>query len=662
MNAPRALLPLALLLIAPAAGADDAPFERERGIVVDVPGPQKLAIDLDLLAGAAPGRSLADLRIVDVEGREVPYLIVPPEAPGDRWLDAVRIVPTVKTKDTSGFEVDLGAPYFVDRFSLAGLAAPFLKRIKLEAAADHAHYNLLAEDQTVFDLPEQGLARLDVGFAPGQYRYLRGTWDDRATSPMPLAAKASARSSAGPAPTPPLVEGLAFERDTSNAKTSRFRIQLPAKGLALTALEIDTREGELHRQATVSEPRLSGQALEPFILGTAMLRRASRGGLSASDTRVALLPAQTGELLLFVDDGDNPPLDLAGVRAVFAPQPFIFFDGKIEGMLRARFGNPKASVPKYDLEAVRHALPKDLHAAHWQGASRALGTESAAPPPISSAVLGGAPMDATGFAYERRIAPGAGGLVSVRLDAAVLAHSRELVDVRIADAQSRQVPYIVEREAEPLLVPLSPERVAAPAGVPAKRSCLRVRLPYTTLPRARLALTTPARVFVRGVSLWVDASDGQRDPKGSRMQMVAERSWTHSDRETQAPAMEIDLPNVDELFVAVDDGDNSALPIGTANLVVSAYRLRFFREASASLRLMYGRPDLSAPRYDLTLLAPELEGAKATAAELLPEQALPDKPRGPDRESHWFWASLVGSVVVLLAIIARLVRKADRVS
>jgi hypothetical protein len=268
-------------------------------------------------------------------------------------------------------------------------------------------------------------------------------------------------------------------------------------------------------------------------------------------------------------------------------------------------------------------------------------------------------VDATGFAYARGIAPGVGGLVSVRLDAAVLAHSRELADVRIADAQGRQVPYIVEREAEPLLIPLSPERVAAPPGVPARRSCLRVRLPYATLPRPRLALTTPARVFVRGVSLWVDAADGQRDPKGSRMEMIAERSWTHSDREAPAPPLELDLPSVQEVFVAIDDGDNSALSIGAANLVMSAYRLRFFRDAGAALRLLYGRADLSAPRYDLTLLAPELEGAKAAAVALLPEQTLPQKPGGPDRESRWFWAALAFAVVVLLAIIARLVRKAD---
>jgi hypothetical protein len=660
VNARHVLLPLCVLCTVTAARADDV-VEKERGLVVDVPGPQKLLVDLDLLAGAAPGRSFADLRIVDGAGRDVPYLIVPPEPPGDKWIDAVRIVPTARTKDTSGFEIDLGTPTLVDRLSLAELPAPFIKRLKLEAAADHAHYNLLAEDQTVFHLPEQGLSRLDVDFAPGQYRYLRGTWDDRTASPMPLVAKARARSCAGPAPTLALIEAIAFERETSNARTSRFRIVLPAKGLPLVALDLEPREGELHRQATVSEPRLAGQALEPFVLGTTMLRRTSQGGLLASQVRVSVARPQTGELWLKVDDGDNPPLELAAVRAVFAPEPFIFFDGKAQGPLTARLGNPKASAPKYDLEAIRHALPKDLHAARWQGPSRPSGPAKAAPP-IASAVLGGAAVDAAGFGYARGIAPGPGGLVSVRLDAAVLAHSRELADVRIADARGRQVPYIVERETDPLLIPLSPERIDAPAGVPAKRSCLRIRLPYATLPAARLSLTTPARVFVRSVALWVDEADGKRDPKGSRMRMVSERSWTHGDRDAEAPPMELDLPGAAEVIVAIDDGDNSALPIGAVELVTSAYRLRFFRDEGGSVRLLYGHPDLSVPRYDLTLLAPELEGAKAAAAELLPEQILPQKPAGPDRESRWFWAALVGAVVVLLAIIARLVRKAEPAS
>ena len=50
------------------------------------------------------------------------------------------------------------------------------------------------------------------------------------------------------------------------------------------------------------------------------------------------------------------------------------------------------------------------------------------------------------------------------LDADVLGNSCDLADVRIVTAEDRQVPYLVEKRNEPVVVPLQLTRVEAPRG------------------------------------------------------------------------------------------------------------------------------------------------------------------------------------------------------
>ena len=76
-----------------------------------------------------------------------------------------------------------------------------------------------------------------------------------------------------------------------------------------------------------------------------------QGDVSADAMTVRITPPDEPDLDLVFDDGDNPPLDLRGVTAVFAELPWIYFEAQ-PGTLIARFGNAKAE-PCYDLEAMR---------------------------------------------------------------------------------------------------------------------------------------------------------------------------------------------------------------------------------------------------------------------------------------------------------------------
>ena len=75
------------------------------------------------------------------------------------------------------------------------------------------------------------------------------------------------------------------------------------------------------RDASAYEARLAGVEAAPVLLGSATLRRVVQGSLVAASLRVPITPPLEAQIDLVVDDGDNPPLDVRGVQAIFDDLP-----------------------------------------------------------------------------------------------------------------------------------------------------------------------------------------------------------------------------------------------------------------------------------------------------------------------------------------------------
>jgi hypothetical protein len=276
-------------------------------------------------------------------------------------------------------------------------------------------------------------------------------------------------------------------------------------------------------------------------------------------------------------------------------------------------------------------------------------------------VSAGAPIDASTFRCGRTVPPGPAGLVALRLDAHVLAFSNALADVRLVGGDGRQVPYLVERLAAPLVVQLGPLE-AAPDALPAGarkvgESLYRLRLPYPTLPAGRIAVATTVRVFERPARLLrVRAGQGRRAEPA--VDTLATTVWRHARPESEPPRLTLDVPGHagDELVLALDEGDNSPLPLGAPTLYLPAARLRFVRSGDGPLTLVYGRPGLGAPRYDLALLAPRVLGAPAMEMEPGQVDERPSRAAGPGTGRALFWGALALAVVLLLGLVVRLLR------
>ena len=284
----------------------------------------------------------------------------------------------------------------------------------------------------------------------------------------------------------------------------------------------------------------------------------------------------------------------------------------------------------------------------------------------------GAPrLDPAAFMFQRTIPDGPAGVVALTVDPLTLAHSRgpgeRFADARILDGSQRQVPYVIEHRDEPQVVPLKAERADPPARSPAfdKRSnwsSYRLSLPCANLPASEITIETSARVFQRGVQLAV-VRPADRHSRNARLEIITATTWGHVS--TEEPANALTLPvasgSASELWLSIDEGDNSVLPITAVRLLLPSYRLRFYRPAQSSLMLVYGRSDLLAPRYDLALVPQDLLNAEATEVTPLAERQTHPVARSFVSPLQ-FWIFLSIAVAILLALIVRLTKRRVDVS
>jgi hypothetical protein len=174
------------------------------------------------------------------------------------------------------------------------------------------------------------------------------------------------------------------------------------------------------------------------------------------------------------------------------------------------------------------------------------------------------------------------------------------------------------------------------------------------LPASQIAIETSARVFQRGVQV-ATVRPADRHSRNARLEIITATTWGHVSSEAPADGLTLSVTPGDasELWLSIDEGDNSVLPIAAVRLLLPSYRLRFYRPARSSLTLVYGRTDLLAPRYDLALVSHDLLHADAT--EVSPQGERQTKPAGRSFISPvQFWIFLSIAVAILLALIVRL--------
>ena len=647
MQTGRIIGVLLALLGAPAALAlpvNEWAYRQE----LTVPEPGLVKLELPPATLDAARADLADVRLLEPQGREVPLLLERPQAPQPLRRAARALTITLEEQRTVVL-VETGLDGWVEGVTLRTAGAPFVKAVRVDGSEDQVAWTTLVTQHPIYGVAERGG---QMTLPAGKWRWLRLTMDDRRAEAVPVVGVDVQGREEDPA-VPVPVDLVLRARDETPGET-RLTLALPARNLPVAALALTTREPLFRRAVRVVQAQFSEQGIVESECARGSVSRAADGGENLRVPVERGLPER--EVVLVIDNGDSPPLPVERVQAWVRPVRLVFQAAQA-GAYRLLVGQPRASAPRYDLAAFADELEK-LKATALPVGPLTPQPEYAPAEPLPAVPTTGAPLAVAAWAYRKPVWPVAAGVQQLELDAAVLAQADAgLADLRLINAGT-QVPYVVQRTSLTRAVPVAVKLV--PDAKRPSVSRWQLTLPQAHLPVTRLTTTIGGALFQRDMQLYALEEDRRGNVE---RRWLAQATWTQTP-ERRAKTFSLTLsgtPETDTLWLETDNGDNPALVLDQVELHYPVTRLLFKTAAAQPLALYYGNPEVSAPRYDLSLVGGQLLSAEKTAPQLGAEETLREPARGArvlTAHAGWlFWGGLAVAVLVLLVVVAKLLPK-----
>lgn len=669
MRARSALLTLAAL--AATAGGQERALDRERSAFryrrdVTLPAGDQFLVALplppELRARLQP--ELRDLRLVGADGREVPWVAdrQAPREQAEQWSGSLTDARQEK-RQSSQWLLDLGAPRRFGEVELRVAGTDFVKRLKLEASDDGQAWRPLRDDAGVFDRPWAGgrARRTTIELVASQTaRYLRLTADDTRSAPMTVEAVTVRDVRTGP-------EARWERRATVVSEGGRDRWSLyrleVEPGLPLERLTLVAADPAFSRRVRLREIRAGHGGEEQLLLGEGTLWRLKldEAQLVGESLDLDVAVGSGGRLVLEVEDGDSPPLRQVSVR-VGGPVTRLVFP-RPAAAPTLYYGNPATRAPLYDLSGLQAR-----RAVETAPGLAGLGPEAenpvyVRPAPLAQVSSSGAALEVRRWRHERMFGVPQEDLYTLTLTPQDLARARaDLGDLRLVDGQGRQVPYILEPRAAEARLALSVEH-DTPQGTTSRH---RLTLPVDTpagppappVPLEALELRIVEPFFSRPARL------SGRAPGAGRELRVWQGTLARRSESSSPLVLPLDGVARRELWLEIDEGDDRPLTLAQAEGVLRVARLAF-KAAPGPHRLLVGNEEAAAPRYDLALLSREVLAYSALSVS---PGALADNPAFRRTGAEYLrqapptlllWGALLGAVIALLLMTARLLRSAQ---
>jgi hypothetical protein len=665
---------------APDRDVERSAWQFRRAVALPAPAagtaPSFAALTLPPEVATRCQAELQDARLLDAEGRDVPFVVdrTVERAIGTAWVGRLLDVRPEKRVRTV-WVADFDEVRSFDLVSLDIRQQDFAKRVTIEVSEDGQGWRTVKQDAGVFDRPWNVRVH-HTSIVLGERsaaRYVRVTADDQRSRPVELQGitVSAARLVAGEAWRRP----VGLRPVAASGGVSRYRLDMPA-GFPLEMLELEAQDPAFSRRVVLYESReVNGRKEESPLAAENLYRlRIEDEALSGESLTLPVRRGHGGgEWFLEIHDGDSPPL--RNLRAIASATGTRLLFPLAAGPVVLYYGNDATRAPVYDIETLKWRIGL---APSFVSAS--LGPESANPryrktAPLPFAAARGTELDVARWSAARPLTiGGAEDLYTLTLAGEDLGQLRsDLGDLRLVDEAGRQVPYILEPAASEARVVLGVEK--EPGGSSGERAVTRyhIAVPASVsgrvrpLPLARLELTFGDAFFSRPARVTVPARRRGHDEvlfqgqlaTGGRRPAVAQEA-TRSGRDPLAiPLREAPLT---EMQLEIDEGDNVPLTLSEAVGAVRVPRLAF-KAGPGPYRLLLGNPAAAAPRYDIATLRQEILSYSAIPVATGPSAANPAFRR---RAGDYFqdgsptlllWGTLLAAVAGLLFLTARILRQ-----
>jgi len=645
----RVLALLATLWLTQAGAAPLNDWSSRQGLEVRAPGLVRVALPPETFDSAQA--SLADLRLLDPAGIEVPYLIEQPRArtrilrPREGWevfLEGSR----------TRIEIDVNLRGRLTAFSLDTPAPEFLKAASLSGTAEGTTRALLSA-YPVFRRPG-GATQLQLKVPEGAWTHLTLILDDTRSKPVPITGIVLHEEESLALP-PEVAAARLGERIEANGET-RLTIDLGAAHLPLAGLRFHTDEPLFVRRVNVLTRQWTNGEVRERSLGDGTIYRVAVEGQTPGVQIDLALDVQppTRELVLVIDNGDSPPLPIEAVEVLRRSTHLVFL-ARQAGAFQLFSGNPRAALPRYDVAALSSRI-KSAEIALLKPGSLEANPEFRPSEPLPEVPIFAAALDVEPWLFRRAVKVVPGAVQQLELTLHVLAHAQPgLGDLRLV-AAGRQVPFILERAG--FTRAYSPE--ASRADDPKRPSLSRwtIRLPQARLPITRLSCETKVALFQRDVRIVEEVANsrGERYPR-----TLGNASWM---RRLDSKSGRLDVvitspPQTETLLLEIDNGDNPALELEKFQVSLPVIRILFKAPPGVGTELCYGNAKAVAPSYDLDLVASQILAASKSEATLVDADPRGlSQPRSSTKSmSFLFYGALALVVLGLVVVIMRLLPK-----
>jgi len=650
----------ASLLIAALLSAESlaamTPSEWRFSQAVDLPaaGLVRVSVPAETLDAARP--ELADVRITDSAGREVPYLI---DRPMPRRESALRSkeLRTALEPATTRIALTTGT-----RSMLKGVTfetppgIEFIKAVRVEGSHDGAMWLQLATDKPIFRMAG-GAANPSVPFSEGVWEFLRLTIDDSRTPAVPFTGVLLQVAETG-APVEPLPIKIKA-RDESSGVT-RLSVDLGAMNLTVASLGIETTDSVFVRPVTISVPELANDDIREQMICTGLVYRMDLNGKVESNVEVPIdiqIPGR--EVVVLIDNGDSPPLIINGLHGTRRVTNLVFF-AREPGRYQLLSGNSQCLAPRYDLSELGDQLKSAGGVEVRPGRLIAI-ADYKQPDNLAALPLTGAKIDVGAWKFRKSIQLSKLGAQQIELDPDVLARSsQDQRDLRVV-VEDRQLPFLLERPS----ISRSLALASGTADDPKKQTLSRwsLKLPQAGIPITRITCVADSALFEREMRLWEETADDRGDKFHRELGHAAWKKVPGGT--TQEFAIHLNVaPRNGTVFLETDNGDNPAIKLRDfrGHYPVSRVVFTAASDSTQPIWIYYGNPDAASPRYDVALIADQLLRAERAPAALGQPQNMHSKTERIIRtlsgsSLYIFWGVLAIVVIALLLLISRLLPK-----
>ena len=640
------------LITLTALGAERTEWKNLQQLDIAQPGLIKLSLPADSLTALRPG--LDDLRIVNAEWQEVPFLIERAAGRPAAARAPKKFEPQLEGRATV-LTITTGIAEPLDSLTLETPAAGFIKAVNVEGSIDRQNWQPLVTGLPIFRQPT-GASQLRIGLPAGVWPFLRVTVDDRRAEAVPFTGVSLTPTTGEPVAAEEIPAKLVERTDDGQ---TRLTLDLGAAHLTVATLRLESSDPLFTRAVSIAVRQVAENAITERVLARDTVFRVNVEGYPAAERlEVPLDLSLAGrELLVLIDNGDSQPLQISAVHVTRRPVYTVFL-AQQPGRYQVLTGNPRCAAPRYDVAALAGRL------------------KGAAPAPVALSPLAGNPayqpaepwseiqdlgssIDVTPWGYRKPVTLARAGVQQLDLDLEVLSKtSSYLGDLRLV-RDGKQRPYVLERTT--IARKLTPEvsRVDDPKRPAVSR--WQIKLPQPNLPVVRLSCTTTTPLFRRQASLFEEPND-ERGEKYHRQ--LGSASWVRTPPATRG-VLELTIssaPVTDTLWLEIENGDNTAIQLAHFQFYYPVSRLLFKAPSAPPTFLYYGNRTVSFPQYDLDLIAPQLLAEEKTPATLGPLEILQKQPWSGAGQSTptgnaIFWGVLGVVVIVLLIVIARLLPK-----